>query len=541
MNCKRSFSLIALCIIPRFLEYSKPFRIPRIFTTWLRGSFLMMVTALCFSNETEIKYLSGTGSDRTVDWEFMVSDGRRANEWTTIAVPSNWELQGFGTYNYGGDVSKADETGIYKHTFSVPASWKDARVFIVFEGVMTDTRVEINGKQAGPVHQGGFYRFEYEISELLEYDSENVLAVTVDKMSKNESINQAERQADYWVFGGIYRPVYLKVVPREFIEWTAIDARADGKFSVDVFLNGVNRADRILAQIVSPNGQVLGDLFSARINQSARYRLSTQIDGHKTWTAENPNLYYVDIQLMDEKETLHTIRERFGFRTIEVREGEGIFLNGFSIVLKGCDRHSFWPSTGRALSRNLCLDDVLTLKSMNMNAVRMSHYPPDTWFLDLCDEYGLYVLDELAGWQKPPYDTPTGQRLIKQIVKRDVNHPSILFWDNGNEGGWNTEVDDEWAKYDPQNRRVLHPWELAGGIDTDHYENYETTLKKLKSSNIFMPTEYLHGLYDGGHGAGLDDYWKAMWGHPLTGGMFLWVYADEAVVRTDLKFPGPAI
>ena len=145
----------------------------------------------------------------------------------------------------------------------------------------------------------------------------------------------------------------------------------------------------------------------------------------------------------------------------------------------------------------------------------------------------MYVLDELTGWQKPPYDTQIGEKLVGELVRRDVNHPCILFWDNGNEGGWNTDLDDDFAIYDPQNRRVLHPWELHGGIDTDHYESYESVQHKMKSGNIFMPTETLHGLYDGGLGAGLDDYWKLMWGQPLTGGMFLWVYADEGVVRTD--------
>ena len=111
-----------------------------------------------------------------------------------------------------------------------------------------------------------------------------------------------------------------------------------------------------------------------------------------------------------------------------------------------------------------------------MNAVRMSHYPPDPAFLEAADELGLYVLDELAGWQGF-YDTPTGARLIGQMVRRDVNHPSILFWDNGNEGGWNTDNDGEFARWDPQRRPVLHPWAIHGGINTDHYENYDSTVK----------------------------------------------------------------
>ena len=168
-----------------------------------------------------------------------------------------------------------------------------------------------------------------------------------------------------------------------------------------------------------------------------------------------------------------------------------------------------------------------------MNAVRMSHYPPDEHFLDACDELGLYVLDELAGWQKPPYDTEIGKKLVKEMVTRDVCHPCILFWDNGNEGGWNRELDDQFALYDPQKRTVLHPWENFGGIDTDHYENYDSTQKKLSGSTLFMPTEFLHGLYDGGHGAGLDDYWNLTLASPMGAGGFLWALVDEGVVRTD--------
>lgn len=489
-----------------------------------------------WSAPSERLYLSGTGTDDTVDWEFNVTAGRGAGDWTTIPVPSNWELQGFGTYNYGHDRPKADEQGLYKYSFSLPPHWADKRIFIVFEGAMTDTKVEINGKLAGPVHQGGFYRFEYEITELLNFEAENLLKANVSKMSANESVNQAERQADYWVFGGIYRPVYLKAVPKEFIDWTAIDAQADGSFRMNVHLGFVEKANRLQAQIVGLDGQAVSASFSTTINADlSMATLQTRVSDVLPWSAESPNLYYVDVVLMENDTPVHSVRERFGFRTFQVREGEGLYLNGKPIVLKGCNRHSFWPTTGRALNRNRCLKDILTLKAMNMNAVRMSHYPPDTWFLELCDELGMYVLDELAGWQKPPYDTEIGERLVKQIVKRDVNHPSILFWDNGNEGGWNTELDDEFGKWDPQNRRVLHPWELHGGVDTDHYENYQSTVEKLQSGNIFMPTEYLHGLYDGGHGAGLEDYWQAMWGNPLTGGMFLWVFADEGVVRTDLN------
>ncbi len=244
-------------------------------------------------------------------------------------------------------------------------------------------------------------------------------------------------------------------------------------------------------------------------------------------------LYDAEIRLMRGGAVVHRVTRTFGFRTFEVRPRDGLYLNGQKIRLKGVCRHSFWPDSGRCLSRQISYDDVRLIKSMNMNAVRMSHYPPDPHFLQACDELGLYVLDELAGWQKPPYDTEIGKKLVKEMVTRDVCHPCILFWDNANEGGWNRELDDQFALYDPQRRTVLHPWENFNGVDTDHYEHYQSTLRKLGGSTLFMPTEFLHGLYDGGHGAGLNDYWNATLASPMGAGGFLWALVDEGVVRTD--------
>ncbi|GAL80641.1 beta-galactosidase [Algibacter lectus] len=149
------------------------------------------------------------------------SEGMNSKKWTKIGVPSCWELQGFGNYNYGFDYKTDkkthDEHGLYKHEFSVPKEWKSKDVKIVFEGVMTDTEVKINGKPAGEIHQGSFYEFKYDISKLLKYGEQNLLEIKVNKVSSNTSINFAERNADFWIFGGIYRPVYLKVSPQKNI------------------------------------------------------------------------------------------------------------------------------------------------------------------------------------------------------------------------------------------------------------------------------------------------------------------------------------
>jgi beta-galactosidase/beta-glucuronidase len=307
--------------------------------------------------------------------------------------------------------------------FLVPAAWRGRVVRLVFDGVMTDAEVWVNGQSAGPTHQGSFYRFKYDVTPLLRFGARNLLEVTVSKISSNESVNRAERfGSDYWVFGGIFRPVYLEALPAAFIDWTAVDARADGSFSVDVHLGSASPRGRVSAQILDARGAPVGRPFSAEVGEGGTHvRLETRIASPKLWTAETPNLYRVWLTLARGGRGAHSVTERFGFRTFEVRPGDGLYLNGQRIILKGTNRHSFWPDSGRTTSRRISYDDVRLLKEMNNNAVRMSHYPPDEHFLDACDELGLYVLDELAGWQRP-YDTETGRKLIGEMVRRDVNH-----------------------------------------------------------------------------------------------------------------------
>jgi hypothetical protein len=232
-------------------------------------------------------------------------------------------------------------------------------------------------------------------------------------------------------------------------------------------------------------------------------------------------------------QTIHTVTQRFGFRTVEVRQGDGIYVNNTRIIFKGANRHSFWPASGRTLSREVHLMDINLMKEMNMNAVRMSHYPPDQDFLDLCDSLGLFVLDELTGWQAK-YDSVVGRKLVKELIRRDVNHPSIVLWANGNEGGWNTALDDDFKSEDIQQRFVYHPWGKFRGTDTKHYPDYNYVVNSaLYGTDIFFPTEFMHGLYDGGHGAGLSDFWEKMLAHPFGAGGFLWALVDEGIVRPD--------
>jgi hypothetical protein len=506
---------------------------------------VLLLASVARAAETETQYLSGLGKDDPVKWEFKCDKGQNADKWSTIGVPSNWELQGFGIYTYGRVTPSGGWPrvhGIYRRTFTTPANWRDKAVFVKFEGVMTDTQVTINGQSAGPMHQGGYYAFKYDITSLLKpAGQQNEIQVDVDDDSMNESVNHAERRGDFWNYGGIFRPVYLEAVPKTFVDHMAINATAAGSLDVEVRLSDLRTgtsggtAATVEMQVLDLSGKPVGEPVTVKdVAFDGTTQLAGKIVNPRLWTAETPNLYQLEVRLKLGDAVVHTVHQRFGFRTIELRPGQGLFVNGNRVFLKGFARHSFWPDSGRTLSEQISRDDINLMKEMNANAVRSSHYPPDRHFLDACDELGLYVLDELTGWQAH-YDTDIGHKLVKEMVEHDVNHPSILFWDNGNEGGFNFDLDGDYAKYDPEKRTVLHPWAAypPGIADTKHYPTYDGLLQKLAQDPVLLPTEMLHGNYDGGAGAGMQDYWDAILKSKAGAGGFVWAFLDEDVKRTD--------
>lgn len=494
-------------------------------------------------NQREVKYLSGTDNLHTISWDFYCTGGRNSGKWTKIQVPSCWEQEGFGTYNYGRDYktygneySFAKEQGLYRHHFDIPAGWKDRHIRLVFEGSMTDTEVRVNGELAGAVHQGSFYRFSYDISHLLKANEENLLEVKVSKWSDDHSVNRAERYADYWIFGGIFRPVYLESFPEQHIPQLCLWGSSEGEFNAQVQLSGQARKQVLEAIIIGPDGETFGSCKTGVGKDDSLVLLNTRVEDALLWTSETPHLYTARLILRQGEKILYQTEEKFGFRTVEIRKGDGIYINGSKVKMKGVNRHAFWPESGRTLNREIDLLDVQLMKEMNMNAVRCSHYPPDKAFLEICDSLGLYVLDELAGWQNA-YATDVGEKLVQEMVERDLNHPSVIFWSNGNEGGTNKELDQVFLKYDPSGRQVLHchhrPGNDFNGIETNHYESYQSTASILDDSLIYMTTEFLHGQNDGGAGAGLYDYWELMHASERSAGGFLWALIDEGIVRTD--------
>lgn len=491
-------------------------------------------------------YLSGTGTDYTRTWEFYCSKGQNSGKWKSIEVPSCWELQGFGEYTYGRyytikGAKPSDETGIYRYRFLTPDCGKIDRVKLFFDGVMTDAEVWVNGKPAGQIHQGAFYRFSYDITSLLKAEGENLLEVKVAKQSANKSVNAAERRADWWLYGGIYRPVWLEVVPAVSMEHFILDARADGSLRASVRMAG-NAKGHVLAVSIRglKDGKPLRTLqgkeqVSCPLATSGREtEFTCKWSDVKVWNTEAPELYVARLELKDRSGNVIQVREeRIGFRTIEFFPQDGIYLNGTRLIVKGINRHSFSVDGGRTTSAAMSRQDALLIKEMNMNAVR-SHYPPDEHFLDMCDSLGLVYIDELSGWHGR-YDTETGARLIREMVERDVNHPSVILWSNGNEGGWNTDNDSLFCKYDKfQRRHVIHPWADFDGLDTHHYPAYLTGVARFTNGyKVFMPTEFMHAMYDQGGGAGLRDFWDRWMTNPMFAGGFIWVFCDEAPKRSD--------
>ncbi|MGF7080397.1 glycoside hydrolase family 2 TIM barrel-domain containing protein [Mucilaginibacter sp. UYCu711] len=490
-------------------------------------------------------YLTGKGASDALLWDFKMSVGRNSGYWTSIMVPSNWEFQGFGYYTYWRDredYATNPEIGNYKRTFQMPST-KKKRMRLVFQGSMTDTKVKINGKSAGETHQGGYNQFSYDITALIKSGT-NLIEVEVSKPSANHGVELAERVADFWLFGGIYRPVYIDILPDSYVERAAIDAQMDGQLTANVYLREIKEGQTVWAQVYTVSGKSLGKPITLKVNaKTNKITIEGKFSNVKLWSDEFPNLYELKISLKNKKQTIHTIKEKFGFRTFEVKDHDGFYLNGKRILLKGASMHSFRPETGRALSAEDNLSDVKLMKSLNFNTVRAPCYPPDEHFLDLCDSLGLMVLNELSGWSKP-LPTDIGKKLVKELIIRDVNHPSIIMWGNGNHYSHNADLEDDFLKWDIQQRRPYknaarnEPWpgKKPGKfqlIDTRYYPTYKELMAGLASDQIVCPLETLHALFDGGGGASLDDYWQSIEKSKVGGGLIIWALYDEGVFRGD--------
>jgi hypothetical protein len=478
------------------------------------------VAAPRVESETQRIYLSGQGSDDPVEWDFLIDQGARSGSWSRIPVPAHWELAGFGTLAARG--SPGGETGTYRRTFALPAHWARQRVFLVFDGAMTDTSVSVNGQSAGPMHRGGFYRFRYDVSDLVA-PGDNQLEVVVSERSSNDSVNAVERSAQHWSLGGIYRPVYLEVYPEQFIERVVVDARPNGDLALDVHVHNPEQPARVVARLFDEAVRSMGPALSADLSSGQDLlELSGHFEQIDPWIAELPTRYLLEVELRIGGETRHVVRERIGFRSVELVD-DGVHVNGRKVRLRGLERGGVWPDTGLVPSETRASVDVARLKGMNANAVRSARRPSEEAFLLGADASGLYVLEELASTPGQSYDLEVGKQLVQELVTANVNRPSVTLWGNS---AFAPELDAEFARWDPSGRPVLHAAAAEAKIDTQEQPSYAELGERL-SRSLTLPTALTSALYDGGGGAGLDDLWASIAASPRGAGAFVSELSDE--------------
>lgn len=506
------------------------------------------------------------------------------SSWKEIKVPSNWQLEGYDTpiysnqsYTFKRDWPKVmgeppfgwpafkarNPVGSYRRTFTVPETWKDREVFVNFEGVDSFFYLWINGRYVG-FSKDSRTTAAFNISKLL-VPGENVIAAEVYRYSDGSYL---ECQ-DMWRLSGIFRSVFLNATPklqiRDVFALPDLDsAYQDGSLKVTTTVRNLGESEVALSQLKltlldSAGNEVASQTMESKGTLAAGKEqalvASLAVKSPLKWTAETPNLYTLLIE-SSHGSTLEAVSIRTGFRKIEIKEG--VFLvNGKPIKLKGANRHEMEPDTGHAVNRERMLADIRRLKEANINHVRTSHYPNDPYWYELCDQHGIYLLDE-ANLESHGYDD--GEQSLSHLpewkaahvdrvvnmVQRDKNHPSIILWSLGNEAGPGT------------NFQAAH--EALKAIDTSRPDHYERNngfvdldskicpdvdwVTKLAAEKNRKKPFYICGYADSMNNAlgNLADYWKAIESsdHILGASVSEWqdqsIHAKEAngVVTVDL-------
>ncbi|MBD0776935.1 DUF4981 domain-containing protein [Maribacter sp. ANRC-HE7] len=382
-------------------------------------------------------------------------------EWDKIQVPSNWQMEGYGhpkfrntSLSFESDPpnipSYYNPVGCYRRSISIPESWKDKRVKLRFEGVKSATYVWLNGKRVG-YNQGGFEPAEFDISPFLEI-GENTLAVQVIRFSDGSYL---ENQ-DMWRLSGIFRDVKLYAQPKTMIKDHYIvtdldDTYKNATLSVSAVIgNEENRNRKMLLDFDvfdDNNNSILGrkaesGLLNVHSHSSEKVNIAIKVLNPKKWSAEMPNRYTILVRLKDENGTiLEAFSQKIGFREVEYNN-KILTVNGVPIKLNGINSHMHHPEKGQAVPLETLRKDLEIMKQFNMNCVRTCHYPPTPEYLELADELGIYVVDEVGDeahsnlqLSEDPKWTEMYKDRTRKLVYRDRNHPSVIMWSAGNESG----------------------------------------------------------------------------------------------------------
>jgi beta-galactosidase len=487
-------------------------------------------------------------------------------KWDTIHVPSNWEMQGFGDPLFRNVTTpfppnppyiprEYNPTGSYRKTFNIPASWKGKEIFLRMEKTASASFVWINGEEVG-YNEGAQEPAEYNITRYLKA-GENIIAVNVYKYSDGYYLEDQ----DYWRLAGIFDDVWLFATPSSHIfDWhvtTDFDnTYTDAKLNLSVDVKNYSGAainDFTLRTTIYDSGKkiiksFLSDKFTVPSGDKQILQISDGIKNPAKWSAEFPNLYTLIFELINsEGKTVEVINGRFGFKKSEIKN-QVFYLNGVPVKLNGINSHMQHPTLGHTMNEETIRKDMSILKRFNINCVRTSHYPPVIKYLELADEYGIYIVDE-TGDEAHAAEYLSGRKeweemyreRARRMVLRDRNHPSILFWSAGNESGQGDNicsVIDEGKKYD-QTRYWMyggnafsHKCEEIIGPRYPQLYNLVTNVFLVPDSIDPRPSfldEYL--AVTGNGGGGLDEYWEAFRSFPRSMGGAIWDFVSTGLTE----------
>ncbi|HOW24431.1 MAG TPA: glycoside hydrolase family 2 TIM barrel-domain containing protein [Bacteroidales bacterium] len=501
-------------------------------------------------------------ADRPQDFYLPGYDDSR---WKTIPVPGNWEFNGYGVpiyvnipYEWTTNPQPPqvphdyNPVGSYRTTFMIPENWKDRQVILHFGAVKSAFYVWVNGEKVG-YSQDSKLPAEFNITPYA-HEGENLLALEVYRWSDGSYL---ECQ-DFWRISGIERDVIVYSVPNVhiydyFIHAGLTEDYRDGDFSLDVEIRKYKVIEShslsLGVKLFELNTEIplaeFDEMFSLTDDQN-RYHIHFEkiIPGIKKWSAETPDLYTLVLSLSDAQgNLLEHFSTNCGFRTSEIRNGQ-LLVNGVPILIKGVNRHEHDPVTAHVISPESMLKDIELMKQHNINTVRTSHYPNDPRWYDLCDQYGLYVIDEANieshGMGYMPDRTLGNNPLfmkahlerVRGMVERDKNHPSVIIWSMGNEAGDGVNFDTcyHWIKNRDASRPV-HYERAESGLNTDIYcPMYDNIWSLSMYASHRMPRplilcEYAHSM--GNSTGNLQDYWDVIEKYPLLQGASIWDWVDQ--------------
>lgn len=341
-------------------------------------------------------YLSGKDAETKVYWDFKISDGRKTGNWSKIPVPSNWEMQGFGSFhppskemeNLSNDEK---ETGIYRHYFFAELDWRKSDVNLIFEGVLSGFEVNLNGETLVPDYAKTFGKTIFNVSENIDFGDRNLLEVNVYKYSDKKEFKDFINSDSHWVFGGIYRPVFLEISPKYHFTISKLQTLADGSFHAQLDFSDLPKSASLRLELKETDSGEIRGSFSQEVSGK-----SISIDHNfgrvNVWNPESPKLYEILLSFNQKNKTLYQKSVKVGFRTVKFEGNNTLLVNQVPVTLKGFRRTPFYPTTGRSLSGKNMLEEINLIKAMNGNVVWMPHIGPEDYFLDLADSLGLFVL-----------------------------------------------------------------------------------------------------------------------------------------------------